>query len=148
MRWVRDVSTDGPILRHVKCKKWLIPMLNDVRRNALYELAIGKIVNEADSNNNGNCILDIGTGTGLLAMMGAGFGSGDVTVTSVEMSSPMASLAQDIISANGLTVAYHDIHSQIILFSIGDRIDRSLISCHRIDQSLIEFSLESFILIN
>jgi protein arginine N-methyltransferase 7 len=198
IQW-NDVSAlENPIERHLRTKIWILPMLNDHRRNRLYQEAIQRasqdVINrwsttaaaaslyddknvagssdEDGSNNNrisnpnqSNCRprttaisnfsalhgsiirgVDIGSGTGLLAMMSAKYlkesfdesilrrrndnhdndtttahsasGTNNIStkisssyysmknpyrihITSLEMSSPMAILAQEIVALNG-----------------------------------------------
>ncbi len=82
---------DMGIIRHFRTKRWAIPMLNDRRRNELYDMAVRQAcyslvkkrrqrrreqqeicydINR-DTKDDIIRILDIGSGTGLLAMMGA-----------------------------------------------------------------------------
>ena len=142
---------DIGIIRHLRTKRWFFPMLNDTRRNELYEAAIQaacyRVVrqfwDDRASNNKSNSsrnedsnsavirILDIGSGTGLLAMLAAKYvqqalddycddehkheasasASIDdkakaqqplVRVTSLEMSAAMSRLARLTVADNGL----------------------------------------------
>jgi protein arginine N-methyltransferase 7 len=120
---------DVGIVRHLRTKRWALPMLNDHRRNDMYNNAIRSACrqkvaekNSEDDNTASNDdkvirILDIGSGSGLLAMMGAKYALDaikedqeegkqnnvtDVRVTSVEMASAMARLARMTIQANDL----------------------------------------------
>jgi predicted RNA methylase len=122
VKW-EDISvTEDPIIRHLRTKIWLFPMLNDERRNSLYQEAIRRASQEVVRRcQKASSIrsLDIGSGTGLLAMMSAKYlrqscqeendsnsensPQKAVRVTSVEMSSPMASLAKQTVVLNGFT---------------------------------------------
>jgi SAM-dependent methyltransferase len=110
-------------VRHLQTKRWMFPMLNDHRRNELYERAIvqstAQLVEQllrertADTDTTTASttprtvhILDIGSGTGLLAMMAARaltkhlaaknlLADYDIKVTSIEMAAAMAALAQE-----------------------------------------------------
>ena len=123
--------------RHLQTKRWVFPMLNDSVRNEFYDKAIQqatervvatwiqrrnashiittKIINNINNNNNdSSCILpvlDIGSGTGLLAMMATKHlkdhvsaiePSCNIRVTSVEMSSAMTHLAERIVQSNDM----------------------------------------------
>jgi len=73
--------------------RWHFPMLADSGRNEGYRHAIEKAV-EADSR-----VLDIGTGSGLLALMAARAGAQEVT--SCEVLKPLAETARRIVADNG-----------------------------------------------
>lgn len=72
---------------------WHLPMLADNARNDAYEKAINAVVKPGD------IVLDIGTGSGLLAMMAVRAGAAHVYACEVE--EVMAELAQQIIHCNG-----------------------------------------------
>jgi len=145
-----DKDTDDiGILRHLRTKQWFFPMLNDRKRNELYEQAIRAACHqvvqqkllqrmeensatEPENENFNNTprviirVLDIGSGTGLLAMMAAKYmdealveilqeqSSNDnddntrekvdyqVQVTSLEMSAAMSRLARMTVHDNHL----------------------------------------------
>lgn len=75
---------------------WHIPMLNDVRRNRAFELAIRKAVEKEGPNAR---ILDIGTGSGLLSMMAARAGARNIATC--EKVPVIAETAERIIASNG-----------------------------------------------
>lgn len=79
-------------------------MLFDAPRNAAYRAAI-------ERSAPGRCVLDIGTGSGLLAMMAARAGA--VHVIACEANPLIAATAREIISANGLAdrITVHACHS-------------------------------------
>jgi type III protein arginine methyltransferase len=132
------------IVRHLRTKQWLYPMLQDHRRNELYDRAIQAASRETirrfvtpqnvkDGGRNSNKtqdslpttsptfleVLDIGSGTGLLAMLAACHLQQEasspattipkeeekvkVHVTTVEMSSAMARLARLTVESNNLS---------------------------------------------
>ena len=119
-------SHDGSTLhkhrlqRHLRTKRWIFPMLNDHHRNQLYEQAIQRAAeqvlsryrsshgNENSSTSAKDIIpsLDIGSGTGLLAMMSAKClgeaATAEIRVTSLEMSSAMAHIARETVASNSL----------------------------------------------
>jgi len=72
---------------------WHFAMINDRPRNDAYQEAIARAVS-------GKRVLDIGTGTGLLAMMAAKCGA--ASVTSCEAVAIIAERAREIIARNGL----------------------------------------------
>lgn len=74
--------------------QWHYSMVNDARRNRAFDRAIKKAVTA------GSRVLDIGAGTGLLAMMAARAGARRVTACETVM--PLAEVARDIVAANGL----------------------------------------------
>lgn len=73
---------------------WHFAMMGDSPRNDAYEAAINRAVS-------GKRVLDIGTGSGLLAMMAARAGA--ASVTTCEAVPLIASRARDIVAANGLS---------------------------------------------
>ena len=74
---------------------WHIPMLAHDARNAAYEAAIKAVVKIGD------IVLDIGTGSGLLAMMA--IRAGAKHVYACEVNPVLASAARDIIERNGFS---------------------------------------------
>jgi len=75
--------------------RWHFAMLNDRERNRLFESAIQDAVQPGDH------VLDIGSGSGLLAMIAARQGA--AKVTSCEFVAPVAQAAKHIIAKNGLS---------------------------------------------
>jgi type III protein arginine methyltransferase len=103
--------------RHLTTKRWFFPMLNDHKRNELYELAIETAAAEVkarldsfetpDSTVQAIQCLDIGSGTGLLAMISAqkmleGAPRHDINVRSLEMSRAMAMIAEETVRSNSM----------------------------------------------
>ncbi|MCA1613494.1 MAG: 50S ribosomal protein L11 methyltransferase [Acidobacteria bacterium] len=81
---------------HAMCQiipRWHFEMLNDEQRNKAFERALAEVVTP-DSR-----VLDIGSGTGLLAMMAARAGAGETV--SCEMVAPLAELAREVVARNG-----------------------------------------------
>lgn len=78
-------------------------MLHDAERNELYGGAITDAVRRLTERAGGRPprVLDIGTGTGLLAMMAVDAGAADVTA--YEAFDPMADVAARVLEANGMT---------------------------------------------
>ena len=73
---------------------WHFAMMDDKKRNQAYEAAIRRAVP-------GKRVLDIGTGAGLLAMMAARAGAGEVTTC--EAVGLIAERAREIVADNGLS---------------------------------------------
>jgi Flp pilus assembly protein TadD len=74
---------------------WHFTMLGDEARNTLYDSAIRAAIRPGD------VVLDIGTGSGLLAMMAARAGAAHVYACEAE--SLIAAKARDIVAKNGLS---------------------------------------------
>jgi type II protein arginine methyltransferase len=82
--------------RRVYCKivpRWHFAMLNDEERNTAYERAINNMVTDK------SIVLDIGSGSGLLAMMAARANA--KSVISCEMNPTIAELARETVQLNG-----------------------------------------------
>jgi type II protein arginine methyltransferase len=73
--------------------RWHFGIVRDARRNAAYETALKRAVTPAAR------VLDIGAGTGLLALMAARAGA--ASVTSCEANPAVADAAADIVALNG-----------------------------------------------
>ena len=83
-------------LNRVYCKlipRWHFEMLNDEERNSAFERALSKAITPSTT------VLDIGSGSGLLAMMAARAGAKETI--SCEMITPIAELAQYTVASNG-----------------------------------------------
>lgn len=74
-------------------------MLHDTERNRKYAMAIKEAIETMKSRGKRANVLDIGTGTGLLAMLAAQYGAD--TVTTIEAFSPVSHIARKIIATNG-----------------------------------------------
>lgn len=103
-------------LRAKQLPRWHFPMLADENRNALYQKAIEKVITPASN------VLDIGTGSGLLAMMAARAGA--EKVTACETSSVLAATAQKIIESNGLADRINVINKKSNDLVIGEDLDQ------------------------
>jgi type III protein arginine methyltransferase len=87
---VRELQTNN---------RWFLPMLNDTKRNELYDECIRKHIGK-----NGGpppIVLEIGSGTGLLSLLAVKHGARHVTT--VEMSTPQSRIARATIAANTTT---------------------------------------------
>ncbi|MCP2305889.1 50S ribosomal protein L11 methyltransferase [Actinokineospora globicatena] len=83
----------GAAIRSVP--RWHFAMLNDLERNDAFAVALERVVPR------GAHVLDIGSGTGLLAMMAVKAGAG--AVTTCEVNPVLAAVAEQIIAAHGLS---------------------------------------------
>lgn len=99
-----------------KIPKWHFDMLADTDRNDAYNEAIISMISPKDT------VLDIGTGSGLLALMAARAGAAHVCA--VEMVSDLAEVASEIVTMNN----YEDIidihHDKSTNLKIGNQLDR------------------------
>ena len=80
-------------VRSVSVPRWHFPMMNDTHRNKAYLDALKLAISKNDF------VLEIGTGSGLLAMMAASCGSNQIL--SCEVSKTIFEAAEQIISHNG-----------------------------------------------
>lgn len=74
-------------------------MLHDTERNLKYSLALKEAIDTTKKSGKKANVLDIGTGTGLLAMLAAKHGAD--SVVTLEAFSPISQVARDIIAKNG-----------------------------------------------
>jgi type II protein arginine methyltransferase len=96
--------------------RWHFEMLNDEQRNAAFEEALARAVTP-DS-----VVLDIGSGTGLLAMMAARAGAREVV--SCEMVAPLAELARETIALNGFSDRIQIMNKKSTSLAVGTDIRR------------------------
>jgi tetratricopeptide (TPR) repeat protein len=95
---------------------WHSAMLNDTRRNEYFDAAIRRAIKP------GSHVLDIGTGTGLLAMMAARAGAAHVTAC--ESVGPLADIAEEIVALNGLSDRVTVIHKHSTDLMVGVDLPR------------------------
>lgn len=105
LRWYSGASANHPLsqlpLRRMSSmvnrsiQRWHFPMINDTPRNLAFREAIRTLIKAGDT------VLDIGTGSGLLAMMAAQ--SGAETVYACDDNPKIATTAGEVIRCNGLT---------------------------------------------
>ena len=91
---------------------WHFPMMNDEERNKAYADALELAVRDGDF------VLDIGTGSGLLSLMAAA--SGAEMVTTCEMSKTIAEAATQIIESNGYKEKISVLNKKSTNLVIGD----------------------------
>jgi len=116
---------------------WHAAMLNDTGRNEAFDRAIRRAVRP------GMHVLDIGAGTGLLAMMAARAGATHVTACeSVEM---LAESAYNIIIINGLKNKVNVIHKHSTALAPGTDMDRpadllvaEIVDCGLLSEGVLE----------
>ncbi len=133
-----SVEPDNPIARDGLAEalgrslpSWHFPMLADTGRNQAYRRAIEAAVKP------GMLVLDIGTGTGLLAMMAARAGA--EKVVACEMDPRLAELAQEIVARNGLSERVTVLARKSTELQIGRELPRraDLIVSEILDSALI-----------
>ena len=121
-------------LRQLKAQqlpRWHFPMLADARRNKAFRAAIEKVVDD------GSHVLDIGTGSGLLAMMAARAGAAHVTAC--EVSAPVAAIAGKIVAQNGLSDRITVVAKRSNTLVIGEDMEKpaDVVIAEVFDQGLI-----------
>ena len=151
-----DTNKDILLSFHFRTKSWIVPMLNDVNRNNAYEKSISnsclniirskiKKMNENDTNAVDINVIDIGSGTGLLAMIAASYLLKyskqfenyiiHFTVTSLEMSDAMVQLSQDIIKYNDLNAYITVLNQHSNEHELSSDVD--LITCELLDTTVV-----------
>lgn len=110
---------------------WHFPMLADQARNKAYRRAIEAAVKP------GMLVLDIGTGTGLLAMMAARAGAAEVVAC--EMDERLAGVAREIVARNGFAERIRVVARKSTDLAIGRDLPRraDLIVSEILDSALI-----------
>lgn len=94
-------------------REWHFPMVNDRDRNDAYDQAIRRAVQRKQQTNPPGAdlqVLDIGSGSGLLAMMAARAGAS--RVTTVEVDGAMAQVAKKIVATNSLNSRVQCVHNR------------------------------------
>ncbi len=99
-RLARSLAPDDPSIRSItaaplaaEVPAWHFRIVRDQVRNQVYEAALRRVVGPESR------VLDIGSGTGLLAMMAARAGAG--AVVTCEMNPAVADAAAEIVALNG-----------------------------------------------
>jgi len=95
---------------------WHFPMMNDRPRNEAFQQAIEAAVQP------GMVVLDIGAGSGLLALIAARAGAEHVYAC--ESNAPIAEAARQIVAANGLTERITVIEKQSTMLVVGKDLPR------------------------
>ncbi|MCR6646058.1 MAG: tetratricopeptide repeat protein [Terricaulis sp.] len=95
---------------------WHIPMMNEPKRNNAYRDAIRRAVKPGD------LVLDLGTGAGLLSMLAAEAGAGQVV--GCEMVREVADEAKAIIARNGFADRISIVHAHSRELRIGEHLPR------------------------
>lgn len=101
-------------LSNDKIHSWHLEMLADKARNQAYDEALKKAVGQGDS------VLDIGTGSGLLAMMAARAGASKVY--GCEMMPELAEAAKKVVTANGFMGTISVLPQKSTALSVGNEI--------------------------
>lgn len=120
---------------------WHSPMMRDEPRNLAYQQAIDRAVRP------GMRVLDIGSGSGLLAMMAARAGA--ASVVSCERSGAIAEVAREIVARNGfagcITVLHRDSLALDVQADLGGPVDLVIseiigkdVVCERVLPSLVD----------
>lgn len=113
VQWSRSTDPDY-VLRRTVSMSQMTSMLRDIDRNNVYEDAIKICIqNFIDKEGRAPVALDIGTGTGMLALASARAGAHPVFAC--EMFQKMASIAADVVTANGM-----DDHVAVIPYKSSD----------------------------
>ena len=116
--------------------RWHFVMMNDVKRNSAYELALRQL------DLRGKVVLDIGSGSGLLAMMAARHGA--ERVISCEAVPPIAAMAQQIVRENGfddtieiIPAWSHDLDPAVHLPRPADVLVSEILDCGLVGEGLL-----------
>ncbi|KAG8518373.1 Protein arginine N-methyltransferase 9 [Galemys pyrenaicus] len=122
-------------------ERWHFIMLNDTKRNTIYNAAIQKAVCLGSKS-----VLDIGTGTGILSMFAKKAGA--LSVYACELSKTMYELACDVVAANKMEAGITLLHMKSLDIEIPKHIPErvSLVVTETVDAGLFgEGIVESLI---
>lgn len=107
----REAQSNLRVVYSAMVPKWHFAMLNDDARNDAYDRGIRAIVKPGDH------VLEIGAGSGLLAMMAARAGAAHVTTC--EVNPVLADVARQIVAANGMSDRVNVIGRKSNLLEVG-----------------------------
>lgn len=98
-------------------------MLHDTERNRKYAIGLEKSIKFMKSRGKPARVLDIGTGTGLLAMLASSFGAD--SVVTLEAFSPVSYVARKVIEENGFKdkIKVVNKHSTLVEVGLGKDMD-------------------------
>lgn len=96
-------------------------MLHDTERNQKYGLALKEAIEFMKRNGREAHVLDIGTGSGLLAMLAARYGAD--SVVTIETYAPVATIAREIIEKNGFASKIKLICNHSKFVRVGENLD-------------------------
>lgn len=136
-RGLEAAPDDHRIKRHMRdaysrfVPSWYLPAVNDKGRNEAYRSAIETAVGPGD------VVLDIGTGSGLLAMTAARAGARQVV--GCEMLGSMAEMAQRVVKRNGFEDVVTVVPRQSNELSVGESLTEpaSVVIAQNLDVTLI-----------
>lgn len=111
-----DLSRVASRLAVRSIPRWHFAMLNDTERNQALAAAVERLAQP------GSHVLDIGSGTGLLAMMAARVGA--ERVTSCEANPLLAEIARQVVAAHGLSDVISIVTKHSTELEIGVDIER------------------------
>lgn len=97
-------------------------MLHDKERNQKYALALKEAIEKIQKSGKKAHVLDIGTGSGLLAMLAARYGAD--SVVTIEAYSPVTTVAREVITKNGFKDKIKIISKHSTKVSIGVDMDQ------------------------
>lgn len=96
-------------------------MLHDTERNNKYSIALKEAIEKMKMNGKQAHVLDIGTGSGLLAMLAAKFGAD--SVVTIETYTPVANIAREIIAKNGFANKIKMVCKHSRMVRVGEGLD-------------------------
>lgn len=96
-------------------------MLHDTERNHKYAMALKEAIERTQQSGKQARVLDIGTGSGLLAMLAARYGAD--SVVTIEAYSPVTNVAREIILKNGFKDKIKMINKHSTKVTVGPGMD-------------------------
>jgi predicted RNA methylase len=121
-RMTKVTGKEGLVEAKIMGMGQMVSMLHDVDRNSMYEEALRRCITYfQEKTRRSPTLLDVGTGTGLLAMLGIRHGA--QVAIGCEMYEPMAEVASQVVKDNKLSDEVTIIAAKSTEIDLGGKVD-------------------------